>query len=146
MGSKAQRLTFLMILLGLMSVGFWLAYTFSQNLDGYATPADLLDRDLEVGQNISVGGLVLQGSLMAISEPLGSQFVVGDGVTEILVIRAGNLPDLFEEGELTEVQGTITNLSPLTMNATKVLAKHDQYYVPVSAQEALDEIKGQGNL
>ena len=144
MRSTRQRLIFVLILAALMAGGFALLATVLRgNLDGYATPADLLDRDLAVGQDLSVGGLVVAGSLQPIDDPLGSRFVISDGLAEVVVLREGTLPDLFEEGELTEVQGPILSLNPLTLSATKVLAKHDQYYVPVNAQDALDEIREQ---
>ena len=141
MGGKGQRLAFLMILLVLMASGFGLAYIFSQNLDGYATPGDLRERELEIGQRVSVGGIVLKGSLRAIDDPLGSQFVISDGIAELIVVREGSLPDLFAEGELTEVQGPITNLSPLTLSATKVLAKHDQGVVKGVDKGEIGQIK-----
>ena len=142
MHSTRQRLFFLLFLLVLVGSGFaLLATALSKNLDGYATPSDLLQGELQVGQVVSVGGLVVPGTLQAINDPLGSTFVVGDAAAQIRVIRAGTLPDLFAENELTEVQGPILSLDPLTMNATRVLAKHDQYYVPVAAQEALDEVR-----
>ncbi len=142
MRSTQQRLFFILFLLVLIGGGFTLLATaLRQNLDGYATPSDLLNRELEVGQVVSVGGLVVVGSLQAINDPLGSEFVISDGLAQIRVIRAGTLPDLFAEDELTEVQGPILSLNPLTLSATKVLAKHDQYYVPVDAQQALDGVR-----
>lgn len=142
MRSTRQRLFFILFLLVLIGGGFaLLATALRQNLDGYATPSDLLTRELEVGQVVSVGGLVVPGTLQAIKDPLGSEFVISDELAQIRVIREGTLPDLFAEDELTEVQGPILSLDPLTLRATKVLAKHDQYYVPADAEAALNEVR-----
>ena len=127
-----------------MAGGFaLLATVLRANLDGYQTPGDLVDQDLTLGQVLSVGGLVVPGSLQAIDEPLGSRFVVADAVAQLQVVHEGPLPDLFAEGELTQVQGPLIQLDPLSLSATKVLAKHDQFYVPVTAQRALDEVRAQ---
>lgn len=142
MRSQRQRLFLVLGLFALMALGFYLLTTVLRaNLDGYRTPTELMDRSLDLGQSVSVGGMVVVGSLKPISEPVGSRFSITDCEVRIEVIREGTLPSLFAEGELTEVQGTITALSPLTLRATKVLAKHDQYYVPVNAQETLEKIR-----
>ncbi len=142
MTSKRQRLVFVSVLAALMVAGFaLLAIVLRTNLNGYQTPSDVLAQDLIVGQVLSVGGLVVPGSLQAIETPLGSRFVVADALAELQVVREGSLPDLFAEGELTQVQGPLIQLDPLTLSATKVLAKHDQFYVPVTAQRALDAVR-----
>jgi len=142
MSPKQQRLlvvlAFALAIAGLM---VFVSTVLRDNFNGYATPTDLTQRELSLGANVSVGGVVVAGSLQAISDPLGSQFRISDGLAEILVVRPGGLPDLFAEGELTEVQGLIVSLDPLTVEATKVLAKHDQYYVPVAAQEAVEQVR-----
>ena len=138
MGAKGQRLLIVALLVALMAAGFLL---LRDNLDGYVTPGDLPAREIALGDYLSVGGQVVAGSLQALEAPQGSTFIITDGLAELRVVRAGSLPDLFAEGELTEVHGPIIALEPLTLRAVKVLAKHDQYYVPVSAQQALDNLQ-----
>ena len=142
MTRQGQRFLIIVGLVLLMSVGFGMMATIlRENLNGYSTPKDLLNSELQLGDNLSVGGVVVPGTLKPIDVPLGSEFVISDGVANLRVVRAGSLPDLFAEGELTEIHGPIVDLSPLTVQATKVLAKHDQYYVPVQAQDAVNDLR-----
>ena len=113
-----------------------LVWALRDNLDGFDLPRDL--GAVAVGDQVSIGGCVRPGSLRAISDPVGSAFVLTDGIAEIAVTRAGPMPDLFAEGELAEVSGPITGLEPLAMNGVKILAKHDQNYVPANAEAAFE--------
>ena len=139
MRSVQQRLLVLGVGAALMLGGVaLLIWTLGSNLDGFVLPRDLAVQELSVGEQVSVGGCVKVGSLQAISDPVGSAFILTDGAAEIRVIRAGTLPDLFAEGELAEISGPITTLSPLAINGVKVLAKHDQNYRPKNAETALN--------
>ncbi|MFZ4762384.1 MAG: cytochrome c maturation protein CcmE [Alphaproteobacteria bacterium] len=78
-------------------------------------------------RSFRLGGLVQQYSLQ--SKDLGGYyFVVTDGKASIAVDYVGNLPDLFREGQGVVVDGELQ--ADGSMKALRVLAKHDENYVP----------------
>jgi len=65
------------------------------------------------------------------------QFIVTDFTHEVVVSYTGLLPDLFKEGKGGVAQGELSGADGF--NASEVLAKHDENYMPPEAQHALDQ-------
>jgi cytochrome c-type biogenesis protein CcmE len=65
------------------------------------------------------------------------QFLITDGVAEVKVNFTGILPDLFAEGEAAVINGVVTESGEI--NASEVLAKHDENYVPPEVAEAMKD-------
>ena len=76
---------------------------------------------------------------MRSQESLDIAFVITDGTAEVKVNFSGILPDLFAEGEAAVINGVLTEQGEL--NASEVLAKHDENYIP---PEVADAMKGKG--
>ena len=105
----------------------------------FYTPADLMERGGgEIGERARIGGLVKAGSIEQLDDG-AIRFAVEDGAGEIRVSYDGFVPDLFREG-----QGVVANgqfVEPWTFEASELLAKHDETYMP---KELGDKLKEQG--
>ena len=120
-----------MIMGGLVIVG----NVFKDNLVFFYSPSELRAESISVGDKIRVGGLVLPGSIKRDSESTAVEFAVTDGSQTVIVRFAGILPDLFREGKGIVAEGKLINSELL--EASQVLAKHDENYMPPEVAEAL---------
>lgn len=103
----------------------------------FYSPSDVVARGVEPGQAIRLGGLVGEGSW--VREGQDNSFTVTDGGMEIEVRYTGILPDLFREGQGVVTEGSLRPDG--SFEATNVLAKHDENYVP---REVVEALKAQG--
>ncbi|MGB0919750.1 MAG: cytochrome c maturation protein CcmE [Alphaproteobacteria bacterium] len=108
----------------------------------FHAPSDIV-QTAQVGQQARMGGLVVEGSITE-AEDGTHLFDVTDGVGTIAVTYQGLLPDLFREGQGVVVEGALQANG--TFKAARVLAKHDENYMPKEVADTLKE-KGvwQGN-
>ena len=109
----------------------------------FIAPSELSTK-AEAGQRIRLGGLVVEGTLH--TEAGVTTFSVTDGATEVQVRYEGLLPDLFREGQGVVCEGEWAPGE--AFQADRVLAKHDENYMPREVAEALKERgewKGQGS-
>jgi len=98
----------------------------------FVAPSELAAK-AEPGQRVRLGGLVVAGSLRR--EPDAIYFTVSDGAAEVPVRYAGVLPDLFREGQGVVAEGAYR--PGAAFEAERVLAKHDETYMPREVAEAL---------
>jgi cytochrome c-type biogenesis protein CcmE len=101
----------------------------------FVGPSDLAEK-AEPGQRVRLGGLVVEGTLRRDADG-ASRFVVTDGAVQVEVRYAGLLPDLFREGQGVVAEGTWQ--PGQAFEAERVLAKHDETYMPREVAEALKE-------
>lgn len=102
----------------------------------FYSPSEVAADHPGIGERIRVGGLVEEGSVERPAEG-GARFVVTDGAATIRIVYAGSLPDLFREGQGVVVEGAFVESG--TFEASTVLAKHDETYMPPEVAEALRE-------
>jgi cytochrome c-type biogenesis protein CcmE len=107
----------------------------NSNISLYVTPTEVAAGQSPKGQAFRIGGMVKDGSLRR--DNLTVHFVVTDMARDIAVTYTGILPDLFKEGKGTVVQGRLAGDG--SFEASEVLAKHDENYMPPQAQHALDQ-------
>ncbi len=102
----------------------------------FYSPSEVAAEHPGTEERVRVGGLVLEGS---IGETEGGvvRFVITDRVETVDVVFAGLLPDLFREGQGVVVEGRFGVDGVL--EASNVLAKHDETYMPPEVAEALRE-------
>jgi len=135
MKPKHQRLIF--ILLGLAMLGgavTLMLNNFKDNILFYYTPSELLIRHPGTN-NLRLGGLVKAGSLE--HAPDGEiRFLVTDGREEVAVHYKGALPALFREGQGVVAEG---HMEEGSMKADRILAKHDEKYMPPEVARMLKE-------
>ena len=140
-----------MILVALLVSGVFLAgylgiKAFSENLLYFYTPSDIVNGKAPKNKSFRVGGLVENDSV--IRDGMVVSFSVTDNSESIDVFYEGILPDLFREGQGIVASGSIVNkcvrwTCKNTFNASEVLAKHDENYMPPEVAAALEsgEIK-----
>ncbi|ARR48759.1 TPA: cytochrome c maturation protein CcmE [Photobacterium damselae] len=138
---RKKRLTIVIaILIGLSATVGLMLYALNQNMDLFYTPTELVNgkpdgTKPEVGQRLRIGGMVVKGSLKRDPESLKVSFEVEDVGPKVTVIYDGILPDLFREGQGIVAQGVLVN--PTTVQASEVLAKHDENYMPPEVADAM---------
>ena len=109
---------------------------FQANLLYFFTPSQIASGEAKTNALIRVGGLVAHDSVQHKTEGLEVTFDVTDTVHTLPVSYEGVLPDLFKEGQGVVVKGRISESGKL--QATEVLAKHDENYMPPEVASALE--------
>jgi len=105
----------------------------------FYTPSDLVAGKVPVGANLELGGLVEKGSLVR-AEGLKIQFSVADCAQKVAVRYEGVVPDLFREGQGVVATGHMAEDHVFV--ATRILAKHDENYMPPQVAESLKDQSG----
>ena len=128
-----------MVLVGLILVGVagavFLALTaFQKNLLYFYTPSQVVSGEAPKDYTFRVGGLVVKGSVKR-TEGVTVRFEVTDGVATVPVVFTGILPDLFREGQGIISIGKLNGGG--VFEASEVLAKHDENYMPPEVGDAL---------
>ncbi|WP_273020842.1 cytochrome c maturation protein CcmE [Rheinheimera sp.] len=120
-------------------------YALQQNIDLFYTPSQLVeglgkDKVKPVpGQRLRIGGMVVPGSVQRDPNSLKVSFDLVDTGPLVRVTYEGILPDLFREGQGIVAQGILVDAT--TIDASEVLAKHDEEYMPPEVAEAMKGIK-----
>ncbi len=134
---KPRQKRMALILGGVAVLGvaaFLILRAFNENLVFFISPTDVLTQKAPQGRSFRLGGLVEVGSVKR--EGVKVNFKVSDTVNAIPVVYQGILPDLFKEGKSVVAQGKLG--SDGTFQASEVLAKHDENYMPKEAADAMD--------
>lgn len=101
----------------------------------FRAPSQLLSEPPGPGEVFRLGGLVEEGTLVR-GDGETIRFSVTDGGASVPVVFAGVLPDLFSENEGMIGTGKYING---VFEATEILAKHDETYMPAEVMDALKE-------
>ena len=106
---------------------FFILKSLNQNILYFKTPTDInLSEDLKINKSIRVGGMVKKNSITANNENI--RFIITDFKNEILVSYSGAVPNLFLEGKGVIAEGKLKDKKYFI--AEKILAKHDENYMP----------------
>jgi cytochrome c-type biogenesis protein CcmE len=116
------------------AAGFILA-AFQQNLVFFFTPSQVAANEAPQGKTFRIGGMVEKGSLARQADGVTVRFIVTDTAKAIPVVYRGALPDLFREGKGVVAQGRVGPDG--VFQATEILAKHDENYMPPEAADAM---------
>ena len=133
---KRRLIIVLSLVIGVSAAVGFAVYAMRYSIDLFVTPSDIVAGKAPVEQRISVGGLVVEGSLKR-GEGLLVEFQVTDNKSTVNVRHEGILPDLFREGKGIVVKGTLSESGDVI--ADSVLAKHDENYMPPEAMEAIEK-------
>jgi cytochrome c-type biogenesis protein CcmE len=119
-------------------------YALNSNLNLFYTPYEIThgknDTGVkpELGQRIRIGGMVTMGSMKRDPDSLHVEFAVHDSAGGTVSVTYDDLlPDLFREGQGIVAQGVLVESGKL--EATEVLAKHDENYMPPEVAEAMGQ-------
>jgi len=139
--ARKQKLTivFFILLGSAVTVGLVL-YAFNQGLNVFFTPTEIAEGKVPEGQNIRIGGMVKEGSL--VSEGLEGtriEFITTDTNEDVKVVYTGVLPDLFREGQGVVAEGVVD--ADGVFQARQILAKHDENYMSAEVKAAMDAAK-----
>jgi cytochrome c-type biogenesis protein CcmE len=135
---KPRHKRIAMVTGGLAALGIAAALVlsaFQKNLVFFYTPTQVAAHEVPQGRSFRIGGLVTPGSVERQADGVTVRFVVTDTAQSIPVAYRGVLPDLFREGKGVVAQGSLG--ADGRFNASEVLAKHDENYMPPEAAEAL---------
>ena len=136
MTPKKNRLFGLMLFLIPLSLGvFFLMSALKSNIVYFISPSELVNSN-NINQKLRLGGLVEEDSI--ISKGKLVKFRITDGNKSVLVQYNGILPDLFKEKQGVIVEGEFDSL---IFNASNLLAKHDENYIP---KEVANSLKQEG--
>lgn len=141
---RKKRLTIVLsVIAGIGLIIGLVLYALSQNIDLFYTPYEVVhgkdDTGIKptVGQRIRVGGLVVAGSVKRDENSLKVQFDLTNKGEVMTVKYDGILPDLFREGQGIIANGSLS--SATILEASEVLAKHDENYMPKEVADSLGE-------
>ena len=133
------RISFLFIFMLLsITVIFFIFKSLESNVVYFLSPTEIQNnQNINFDKKIRVGGLVKEQS---INKKLTSvNFIITDLKNEIFVSYSGLLPNLFSEGKGVIAEGKLVDKS--FFEAEKILAKHDENYMPPEVYNALKKTK-----
>ena len=138
-GPKVKlRFFFILLILSILTLTVFLVLkSLEENVVYFKSPSDVkLLKELN-NKKIRIGGMVKKNSLSMSTNEVN--FIITDFKNEINVIYSGSVPNLFSEGKGVVAEGYLKDRS--FFNAKKILAKHDENYMPPEVKEALEATK-----
>ena len=126
--SKKKMVKIFIFFISFSSFASILIYAFSNNMVYFYTPTQVSKKRSTIKFPYRIGGMVKKDSILKSSDSLKITFVIYDLEKDISVIYDGILPDLFAENQGVVMTGKINNDNVFI--ATKILAKHDENYMP----------------
>jgi cytochrome c-type biogenesis protein CcmE len=133
MTRKKKRLTLIIAAMAILGSALGLVlYALRDNIVFFYGPTEVMAKDLPSGTHVRIGGLVKKGSVERGDQTV--HFDITDGRHDIEVTYSGALPDLFREGQGVVAEGV---LEAGGLDASEVLAKHDERYMPKNVVDAL---------
>lgn len=132
---KQRRIQIVMVAtLALVLSASLIGYAMRDGINFFRPPSEVAENPPPPTEVFRIGGLVAEGSLVRdAGETI--HFMVTDGGAEIPVTYTGILPDLFGEGQGMVGTGRLVDG---VFEATEILARHDEQYMPAEVIEALE--------
>ena len=134
-GKKVKIRAFFIILVftSAILITFLVINSLKENVVFFKSPTDIKNLNQKESKKIRVGGMVKKNSIEIENKNL--KFVITDFKNEIIVTFSGAVPNLFEEGKGVVAEGYLEDRKYL--KAEKILAKHDENYMPPEVKEAM---------
>ena len=132
---KQRLMIVLLIVFGVGAAVGLTMFALSQNITLFYSPTQIAQGEAPQATRIRAGGMVVDGSVKRDDQSLHVEFAITDYDKKVTVHYNGILPDLFREGQGIVAQGELDANNVL--QATEVLAKHDENYMPPEVAEAL---------
>ena len=136
-GKKVKlRLVFLVLILAsIILTVFLILQSLKDNVVYFQSPSEIKSLIELNKKKIRVGGMVKEKSVFINSDDVN--FIITDFKNEINVVYSGAVPNLFAEGKGVVAEGFLKDKNYFT--ATKILAKHDENYMPPEVKEAIGD-------
>ena len=137
MYGRKVKLRFFFIFLAIVTLAltiFLILKSLEENVVYFKSPSEIkIDAEIDK-KKMRVGGMVKKNSIKIESQDV--KFVITDFKNEINVVYSGAVPNLFQEGKGVVAEGYLKDRNFFL--ATKILAKHDENYMPPEVKEALE--------
>jgi len=136
-GKKVKlRILFLFLVLASIILTVYLILkSLEENVVYFLSPTEIKSLTEINSNKIRIGGMVKNKSIIIKSEEIN--FIITDFKNEINVSYSGSVPNLFAEGKGVVAEGYLKDRS--YFNAVKILAKHDENYMPPEVKEAIGD-------
>tara|TARA_B100001027_G_scaffold208341_1_gene173529 strand:- start:89 stop:508 length:420 start_codon:yes stop_codon:yes gene_type:complete len=138
MYGRKVKLRFFFVSLILVTVAlsvFLIIKSLEENVIFFKSPTEIKALSEINKKKIRIGGMVKKDSITIISKEI--KFIVTDYKNEINVVYAGVVPNLFSEEKGVVAEGYLKDKN--FFQATKILAKHDENYMPPEVKAAIEE-------
>ena len=132
---KLRFFFIVLVLITLILSVFLILKSLEENVVYFKSPSDIKTLSETDKNKIRVGGMVKKNSISIKEKKLN--FIITDFKNEINVSYSGAVPNLFSEGKGVVAEGYLKDKSFFL--ATKILAKHDENYMPPEVKAALEE-------
>ena len=132
---KLRAFFILLIFLSTALTIFLIIKALEENVVYFKSPTEIKNLSELDSKKIRVGGMVKKSSIKTNDTEIN--FVITDFKNELLVNFKGSVPNLFEEGKGVVAEGFLKDRSYL--KAVKILAKHDENYIPPEVKESLEK-------
>ena len=131
---KFRAAFILLVLISLVLIIYLSLKTLEDNVVYFLSPTEIKKLPEIEKKKIRIGGMVKNNSIVIESDNI--YFIITDFKSEINVSYSGLVPNLFQEGKGVVAEGFLKDKSFLA--AEKILAKHDENYMPPEVKEALE--------
>ena len=132
-----SRIVFLvLILLSATTIIFLILKSLEENVVYFFSPSEIYNKpNISLNKKIRIGGLVKEDSI--IKDQTSIKFIITDLKKEIIVSYSGLVPNLFSEGKGVIAEGELKDKKYFV--ADKILAKHDENYMPPEVSKVLEK-------
>ena len=132
-----SRIVFLVfLLLSATMIIFLILKSLEENVVYFFSPSEIYDKpNISLNEKIRIGGLVKEDSIS--KDQTSIKFIITDLKNEIIVNYEGLLPNLFSEEKGVIAEGQLRDRKYFV--ADKILAKHDENYMPPEVSKALEK-------
>ena len=136
-GRKVKlRFLFVTLILAILILTVFLVLkSLDENVVYFQSPTEIKKLSELENNKIRIGGMVKKNSININSDEVN--FIITDFKNEINVSYSGAVPNLFAEEKGVVAEGFLKDRN--FFSATKILAKHDENYMPPEVKEALEE-------
>ncbi len=130
-----NRILFLILILSISVLSiFFILKTLNNNILYFRTPSEInVNEKIKIGKHMRVGGMVKKNSISADNNEI--KFIITDFNNEIIVTYNGAIPNLFSEEKGVIAEGVLKDRKYFI--ADKILAKHDENYMPPDLKDIL---------
>ena len=133
---KSRMVFLILLLLSASVIIFFILKSLEENVVYFFSPTEIYDKpNISLNTKIRIGGLVKENSLSKNKKSI--KFIITDLKNEIIVSYNGLIPNLFSEGKGVIAEGQLKDKKYFV--ADKILAKHDENYMPPEVSKALEK-------
>ena len=132
---KLRAAFILLVLISLVLIIYLSLKTLEDNVVYFLSPTEIQNKEeIKRNEKVRVGGMVKKNSIKSYTNYIS--FILTDYKNEINVTYSGTIPNLFSEEKGVVAEGTLKDKNYFI--ASKILAKHDENYMPPKVNNSLD--------